>query len=372
MKLKIKKDFLVSHLEAFKNIIHPKPTLTILTNILIKCDANGIEIRGTDTNISGIKKIKPCDDFELDGEDTLLINYFNLRDIATKVVGDIIEIKSTDDSVSLHSGRSKYKLNRMDISQFTFPTIPTSTVDCTVPRNEYVKLINKTSFAVDGKESRIPLQGICTNIAPDKLSMYGTDGKKIAAVYYNNATASEPLEILIHVDYMKKIAAIISLFQTEEITIKKGGNTAIYQIGDEMTICASTIAAKAPNYESILSKPVECYKATVNKDEFVGMLKRTMIVSNNKEMGVSLTFEENNLTAVVKSEQGSCEESMPIEFVGDKYTMNLSIPYLLQAFGVYDYDTANIVINHKTNQFSVIRDDLTYLIAARRIPSSSN
>lgn len=366
MKLKIKKDFLVSRLEAFKNIIPQKPAILVLTNIVVKVNDEGIEIKGTDGSLSGVMRISPNENFESVGEDTFLINYFNLRDIATKVVGDVIEMDTTESVVNLKAGRSKYKLTRMDIAQYTFPKTPEVLDGCTVSRADFVYLINKTSFAVDGKEASVPLQGICMVANPSQIKMYGTDRRKIAAVSSDKIKSETSLEILVHVDYMKKIGAIVSLFDNEEINIKKSGNTAVYEIGNDMSIYASTIAAKSPNYESILGMPVEFKEATINKEDFIALLKRTIIVSTNRDDGVTLTFEDGSLTALVKSENGSCEESMPIEFKAEKHTMNIAVPYLLQAFGSYDEPVVNVMINTQTNQLSIFKENLKYLIASRR------
>ncbi|RMF07743.1 MAG: DNA polymerase III subunit beta, partial [Alphaproteobacteria bacterium] len=119
MKLSIAKDQLIAGLQAVQNVVGSRTTLPILSNVLLKGQADQLRFTATDLDVTVSSTVEAR--IEAEGGTTIPVKRF--FSIVRELQAPEIELESDDKSVtSLKAGASFYKIN--GISADEFPPMP--------------------------------------------------------------------------------------------------------------------------------------------------------------------------------------------------------------------------------------------------------
>src|ERR1700709_2220189 len=179
MNLTITKDQILAGLQAVQNVVSPRTTLPILSNVLLRAEGNHVEFTATDLDVTvackvEAKVIKP-------GASTIPVK--KLFGIVRELNGNEIDLEVDEKNITtIRSGSSFYKIHGLSADEF--PPLPKFKENKKVklPQETVKGMMRKTSFAISTDESRYVLNGIFLSLKDHKMTMVATDGRRLALV----------------------------------------------------------------------------------------------------------------------------------------------------------------------------------------------
>ena len=184
MKFKIDKAEIIGEFQSLAAVADKKQTLPILSNILIRCEADSIKLLSTDLEV----ELEVClsgANIEQPGETT----------IPAKKAADIIrelpegqvsfELNEESSKLTVKSSSGKYNLSTIPGSDFPdFDVIKSDTTHKITP-NKLYELFLKTSFAMANQDWRHYLNGCLFEKTGSSINMVATDAHRLA-IYKSN------------------------------------------------------------------------------------------------------------------------------------------------------------------------------------------
>src|SRR5260370_39586558 len=176
MEFSVKKSALLDELITTQGVVERKPTIPILSNLLVEAKGSQLIITATDLELS----IRTSCEAKVKKEGAGTIPAKKLLELVRLLPEGEIKVKLLENHwVEIVSDRKKYKLVGMAKENFpTLPTMPHTLVKIPAPILE--NLIGKTKFAISMEESRYTLNGGLLILKPDTLAMVATDCHRLA------------------------------------------------------------------------------------------------------------------------------------------------------------------------------------------------
>ena len=179
MNLVIPKDELLAGLQAVQNVVSTRTTLPVLSNVLLRCSGDRLELVATDLDVTVISTVPA--QIKSPGATTLPVK--KLHGIARELGGGEIELDvDSSHACEIKCGASFFKIKGLGAEEF--PALPAFKEDrkITLPQEKLRGMLKKTSFAISTDESRYVLNGIFLSLRDHKVTMVATDGRRLALV----------------------------------------------------------------------------------------------------------------------------------------------------------------------------------------------
>ncbi|MDP8259809.1 MAG: DNA polymerase III subunit beta [Candidatus Gygaella obscura] len=289
MKIKTNKKELLNQLQVVQNIISPKATLPILSNILIETKNNDLRFTSTDLDI-GITCLLPVDINE-QGAITLPARRF--IEIIRELPDNEIRITTRKNNTTLiETDNCQFKLSGLPKEEFPkLPELKDKQV-FKIEQAELKQMINLTSFAVSHDESRFVLSGILFNIKNNKITTVATDGRRLAV--YTKSTETNIAKEINSVVPLKAIMEINKNLTDEgDVSIVFGSNQALFEFKNK-TIVTRLIEGEFPDYNQVIPRENDG-KIKIDREEFLSALKRAALLNTPDFQAVKLTLSKNKL-----------------------------------------------------------------------------
>src|SRR6516162_9976449 len=177
MNLTISKEQILSGLQAVQNVVGPRTTLPILSNVLLRADGDRVEFTATDLDVTVACSVEAK--VKKGGSTTVPVR--KLFGLVRELGGTDIEIEADEKNVSsVRCGTSFYKIHGIGADEF--PPMPKFKDDkkVTLTQETTKAMLGKTSFAISTDESRYVLNGVYISLKDHKLTMVATDGRRLA------------------------------------------------------------------------------------------------------------------------------------------------------------------------------------------------
>ena len=187
MKISVEKNNIFKSLSHVQSIVEKKNTIPVLSNILIEAQNNNITLSATDMDLSITEKLS-CNVIE---EGSTTVPAHTLHDIIRKIPdGSEIEFISNDGKMfSIRSGKSRFSLACLPKEDFPIIEVGDLNLELSIDSQTFLKLIEKTRFAISNEETRYFLNGIYfhkKNIENKHLlSLVATDGHRLAKIDFD-------------------------------------------------------------------------------------------------------------------------------------------------------------------------------------------
>ena len=167
MNLSITKEQILTGLQAVQNVVGSRTTLPILSNVLLRAEADGVEFTATDLDVSVSCKVEAK--VKKPGATTIPVK--KLFGIVRELGGSEIDIEVDEKNIcTIRCGSSFYKIHGLSAEEF--PPLPKFKDDkkVVIPQETVKAMMKKTSFAVSTDESRYVLNGIFISLKDHKMT----------------------------------------------------------------------------------------------------------------------------------------------------------------------------------------------------------
>ena len=324
MKIKINKKDLINALQIVHNIITPKATLPILSNILVETFNNKLRLISTDLDI-GITCLLPVEIIE-QGAITLPARRF--IEIIKELSEEEITITTKKNNTTIiETKKCQFKL--LSLPKEEFPKLPElkDKEVLKLQQAQFKKMINLTSFAVSNDESRYVLNGILFKAKENKLTMVATDGRRLAIINEElDSRVNKEIQVVIPIKTIHELNR--NLGEDADISIIVSNNQALFDL-EQIVIISRLIEGDFPDYNQVIPPSVE-EKLKVEREQLLAALRRAALLITPDYQAVKFEISKNKLF-ISKStpDIGESWEELSAEYLGKELVVGFNPNYLI-------------------------------------------
>ncbi|MCP4631361.1 MAG: DNA polymerase III subunit beta [candidate division Zixibacteria bacterium] len=338
MKFTISQDRLHTIVQKVLNIVPARSTLPVLSNVLVEVTESKLSMKATDLDISITSECQA--DVSKGGQITIPGRMF--AELVRELPAGDITVSSADNRIEVKSEKGVYKLS--GISAEEFPKLPDIDLakEVKIPGNIFQKMIKKTSFSASRDETRPALNGILWRTEADKFTMVATNGHMLSK-YTRNGISLQKLkkDIIVSpkaLDYFTKLfgdsnADIGLIFSDDNLAF----------ILDDTVLTTRLLDGPYPNFEQVIPKEND-KKLIVEKGDFLSLVRRVAILSNNITHQVKLSFTKSRMviSATNFDVGGEAQDELAIDYKGDDIEIGYNANYIIEI--LKNVDTPQLVM----------------------------
>ena len=341
MKFTISREALLRPLTLVAGVVERRQTLPVLSNVLIQVEGDQVALTGTDLEVELVGRTVAS---QVDQQGAATVPARKLMDICKSLPDQSeIQLAVEEGRAVLRSGRSRFTLSTLPVTEFPNIEDADGSQELSVPRGTLKHLIESTSFAMAQQDVRYYLNGMLIEIQSNLLRTVATDGHRLAM-------CSRPIDCV--VDQAQKLIVprkgILELSRLlddsdEPVSLTLGSTHVRAHTGD-FTFTSKLIDGKFPDYERVVPRNGD--KVLIaERAELRQVLSRTAILSNEKYRGVRLYLEENNLKVMANNpEQEEAEENVAVEYNGGAMEVGFNVGYLVDVLSVLNEERVQMTL----------------------------
>ena len=371
MKISIEKNLIYKSLSHVQSIVEKKNTIPILSNILLEATDSSLVLSATDMDISITETIN-CSVIE---KGSATVPAHTLYDIVRKIPdGNEIEFIANDGKkFSIRSGKSKFSLSCLPKEDFPLINIDKLNCEFSLNSNVFLKLIEKTKFAISNEETRYFLNGIYFHKKSidnlDFLSLVATDGHRLAKIDLSHPDGLVDLPGVIIPK--KTIFELCKLLPdiNEDIIINVDANKIIFYI-DKIVLISKLIDGNFPDYQRVIPQNNNNI-VIADRQKFCEAVDRVSTITSEKSRAIKFRLL-NNLINLNSSDpdHGTATEDVPVQYEGEEIEIGFNSKYILEMINQLEEEKLIFEFNDSTSPLIVkesSRNDLIYVLMPMRV-----
>lgn len=307
------------------SIIPQKTSMEILSNIWIKAENNQLIFYGTDLEIGIISKVKA--DIVQSGTFTLPAQEF--YNIVHSVSTEEINLSSeTLDEIKINAGKTNYTLKTFPPEEY--PEMIDLDLNPFIKINgqDFIKMLDKTAFAISNDETKYILTGIYLSITDKKIELVSTDGKRL--IYYSKNIENSTNVSFSQIIPKKTINELQKIISPDvEIEISKfEENKVIFKVGNT-TVISKVIEGTFPDYKQVIPKNYE-KNISINRKDISQILNEVCIFTGERDQSVYFLLQNNKLLLSSVHEIGESRSEIDIKYEGEDFKTSYNSKYLIE------------------------------------------
>lgn len=367
MKLKIKQNILMEHLNYVIKGVSTKNLIPILGCIKFDLTEDGLYLLSTDNEIA-IKTFIPNNDIEsIDEIGSIVVSGRYIYEIIRKMPNDIINIEEIMDSkLYIYTNNSSFNLNCNNVNDFPNLNLDLSKNPILLDKKIFKSAIFQTSFASSTQESRPILTGINFKIENDTLECVATDSYRLSKkIIKLDVSVDNSINIVIPTKNLNELLKLIS-DDEEKLKVHIFTNKVIFEFNN-IIMMTTLINGSYPDTSKLIPEEF-LLEVNVNVNEFYNALDRASLLTNLDEKNtVNLDINDNKLKISSNiPEIGNVEENLSItKNNNENMKISFSSRFMMEALKAFDSDNVTICFNGEIKPIiikSSDNQDLTELI----------
>lgn len=363
MKLLIKQNILLKHLNYVIKGISNKNLIPILNCIKFELTEEGLYLMSTDNEIA-IQTFIQCSDIEkIEAIGEIVVSGRYIYEIVRKLPNDIINIEEVMDSkIYITTTNSSFTLNCNNPREFPDLDLGDSKIPVSMSKRIFKNTINQTSFAASTQESRPVLTGINFKIDGNVLECTATDSYRLAKkTILLSTTLTDSVNIIVP---NKNLNELIRLFDDDEneIELHIFNNKIVFKF-DTILMMSRLINGTYPDTSKLI--PTEfSVQFDVRFSDIFGAIDRASLLTNEADKNTIKLNTKNNLAIISSNipEIGNVEEKIEIENPTGDINIAFSSKYMMDALKSLDAIHVQLLFNGEIKPIIIKNPEFNDLI----------
>lgn len=325
---------LISELTFLERVVSKKPTLPVLSNVLLQAHEGWLHLSATDLEIGLVTACQAT--VGEDGQLTLPAK--KLIDIAKSLADTDLEISLDPKGlVRLKGGTFNSRLQSLPAHDFPrLQTVEGTAVS--LPRSDFRSMLGKVQFAVDAGDARHTIKGALLTLPAGDFALVATDGKRLAlagASRVGDAGAS----VIFPSKTVEHLVSLLNEPGDRDVVFTQGDRHLFFEIDGRMLI-SRTLEGTFPNYERIIPKNAQ-HTVTVDRITLMKVIERAVLIAE----AVQLTVQEKEILVTSTSvEVGDSVEAVPAAYEGETLTVKVRGEYVIDFLKAADNSAIQLSI----------------------------
>lgn len=338
MKFVVNKTELFQCLQRIIGVIPVKTTIPVLTNILFELDGQRLRLTGTDLEVSIITFVNVRG--EQDG--AIAIPAKRLFDIIRELPDLPITIDTEKNNrITLATEKGNYKIAGESSEEYPHIASETFVSQISYPTLQFLRMIEKTVFAVSSDELRTTLMGVLLELRPQEMRLVATDGHRLAKISDKNYTApgaegkpdasfikqeSGALQAIMPTKALQMLTRNADQSELLEVAISE--NHLTFRLG-ATTIYSKLINGQFPNYDRVIPNDNEL-TMIIDRDMLSASVRRAAIFANQitHQIRWSLAAGQVTISAEDVEVGGEARETLAAQYDGKAMDIGYNAQYV--------------------------------------------
>jgi len=338
MKLVVNKTELFQCLQRIIGVIPIKTTIPVLTNILFELDGQRLRLTGTDLEVSIVTFLNVRG--EADG--SVAIPAKRLFDIIRELpeLPVTFEIEKNN-RILLTTEKGNYKLAGESSEEYPHIASESFVAQISYSTPRFLRMIDKTVFAVSSDELRTTLMGVLLEVRPNELRLVATDGHRLAKISDRSyapsvgESKSDALWIKQESGVLQAIMPTKALQmlmrnadQSELLEVAISESHLTFRLG-ATTIYSKLINGQFPNYERVIPSDNEV-TMTIDRDLLSASVRRAAIFANQITHQIRWNLTPNQVTISAEDVEvgGEARETLTTQYAGKAMDIGYNAQYV--------------------------------------------
>lgn len=333
MRFTIDREQLLKGLTLVSKAVPPKAELPILQNIKLALTEKGLEVLGSDNNIT-IQTIVPY----MIGDKEIIRNYQNgetligskiLLEVVRHLEEEYISFELIDSSMlEIKDNKSNFKLNSIRAEEYPQIDLKASGAVLEIKAKDLSALVDSTVFAASSKETRPILTAINLEAHDNFLTATATDTARLAR---KSVEIEADVRFVANIPAKKMVDIVRSFENAESVEIAVSDKKVIFSF-DNTTISTRLINGEYPNTKNIVPKNFN-YFLEVNSAEFLKAMERVSLLSAEHDGVVKVIMTEDEVEIISRSSLvGSANEKLNVfQFTGERLEISFRSSFVADA-----------------------------------------
>lgn len=367
MKLKIKQNILMEHLNYVIKGISSKNLIPILNCIKFELTSDGLYLMSTDNEVA-IKTFIPKEKIEnIDGCGEIVVSGKYIYEIIKKLPNEIINIEEVMESkLYINTSNSSFNLNCNNASDFPALDLEDNKNPIVVSKKMFKSIINQTLFATSTQESRPALTGLNFKIEGDTLECVATDSYRLAKkIIKLSNNVVEKINIIIPT---KNLYELVKLFNDDEgdMELHIFNNKVIFKF-NSIIMLSRLVNGTYPDTSKLIPTSFSITMDVKLNDLYNAIDRASLLTNESDKNTIKLETSDNSIKLSSNiPEIGNVEETVNlVNSVDDEFRIAFSSRYMMDALRSFEGDEVELLFNGEVKPIIVKEkgnDDLIQLI----------
>ena len=324
MDITVKVPDLQRELNLLEKIVGKKPTIAVLSNVLIHANMGSLILSATDLEI-GLVGVCSADVLDA-GAITLPAK--RLMDMVRAQSGKEIRLKSEGRAaVRFTSGGFSSRLSSLPPSDF--PKVPSmdDLETLTLPRDTFGAMLSQVRYAISSKDTRFYMNGAYMKLGENEITLVSTDGHRISVTEAEREGPGD-MSTLIPLKAVEELITLCSEEGNEPIEFAHTERHLFFNVDGRLLI-SRMIDGKFPSYERMVPKDYP-HKAYVDRAHLASALKRVALIDGSVILRLGRDEQDVIQLWSASAEVGDGGEGVPVKgYDGEPMELRFNAQYLL-------------------------------------------
>ena len=323
MKFKVNRDHFSNGLAQVLNVVGTRPTMPVLSNVLIEADGDHLDLTTTNLDLGIRCRVKAS--VGQSGAVTLPVR--RLATIVRELPSLDVQVEvSPNHQVKIASGGSNFRI--MGIPRDDFPPLPEFADEHSFTLEQAVlgQMLASVSYAQSADESRYFLNGVYFHFNEGKLTLVATDGRRLALTHreidFGESTGGS---LILPAKTVAELARLLSKDEKFTVSLAFNDRRVAFRVQvadegsgliDQVQLISKVVEGNYPNYQQVIPKEVD-QRVKVERELFLQCIHRAALVTSDKSNSVKIKLSTNLLEITAASPDfGESHESLAVEYSG--------------------------------------------------------
>jgi DNA polymerase-3 subunit beta len=178
MKISVLQEKLAKGLSSVSKVVPTKPSLSVLSNVLLEAKSGRLQLTATDLNMG--MRLWIGAKIEKEGAITVPAKVFG--ELVSSFPSGTVEIALEGESLRVSCGRHKARLAGIAASEFPALGKLSGKKEFEVSFEEFHRAVERVAFAASSDETRLVLSGVLIRYQEGIVQLVATDGYRLSLV----------------------------------------------------------------------------------------------------------------------------------------------------------------------------------------------
>ncbi len=340
MRVSVLQENLAKGLGVVSRAVASRPSLPVLSNILISTDESRLKLSATNLELG----ITTWLGAKVEEEGAITVPARTFHDLVMTLAPERVdmELDTSTHTLNVRCGTSTANIKGIDASEF--PQVPQPDADngVAIPAGPFQEMIEQVVFAAAREDNRPILTGILAKLEENQFLMAAADGYRLAVRNTQLETpVAKPMNLIIPARTLSELSRIIGENDTMVyLSIPPGRSQVMFHL-DSADIVSQLIDGKFPDYDQIIPKQHNT-TTQVYTSEFLRACKWSEIFARDaaNTTRIRITPGESNLVpgqmlvTAQSQEKGDNEQQIEATVDGPGLEISFNVRYLIDVLSV--------------------------------------
>lgn len=360
MKVTCDREKLREGLAIVNGVVPSKATKPILENVYLVATDHALELVGSDNEVSVRYRI---DDVVVADPGPALVPARVAFDFVRDLSGETITLDSTSGTrCVLTSGSDRCELVVADPEEYSIPPRFEDAQSLSLQGGNFTRLVGRTAFAAAKEPGRYAMHGVLVVAADDRLTMIGTDGRRLSkASVPVDLGGMPPRQAIVPTKAMQLFCRVIQDPLDQVRFVLRDNQVGLRS--QKAETFSRLIDGEYPKYDAVI--PAHCSHALEADPELLARKLRLVAnVSGDDQRAVRFRARQGELELFGRaSGRGNATANLEIDYKGGEIDIAFNPEFVLDGLKSGDGDRVRLEFEGRTSPGKfVLGEDHLYVV----------